>query len=124
MRSAAEIAFRLRQETANLALFVRPPRPREIPEPSLALPALSGVLERLRDTDFAREVVRLADLAMNGRLHLLGYEIETGPRIDWRRDYVNGISSGTAYFRFDPVISILRVRETTRWSGSLTGTST
>ena len=64
---------------------------------------------RLRGTTFAREVEALARGVLRHRFPLLGIEIETGPQIDWRRDYVHGISSGTPYFRRSPYLDFARV---------------
>jgi hypothetical protein len=64
---------------------------------------------RLRGSAFAREVEALARGVLRHRFPLLGIEIETGPQIDWRRDYVHGISSGTPYFRRSPYLDFARV---------------
>ncbi len=64
---------------------------------------------RLRGTTFAREVEALARGMLRHRFPLLGIEIETGDQIDWRRDYVHGISSGTPYFRRSPYLDFARV---------------
>lgn len=73
------------------------------------LPAVEGVVGRLRGTEFAREITRLASRIIDGRLGILGYDLETGPEIDWRRDYAHGGTSGTAYFRFIPYLDFTRV---------------
>jgi hypothetical protein len=39
----------------------------------------------------------------------MGYEIETGPKIDWRCDYSSGKSSGVDYFRIVPYLDFERV---------------
>jgi hypothetical protein len=49
-------------------------------------------------------VERIAEKILAHRFPLMGFEIETGPAIDWRRDYVNGISSGVDYFRRLPYL--------------------
>jgi hypothetical protein len=40
---------------------------------------------------------------------LLGVVVDTGSEIDWRRDYVHGIHSGTEYFRRVPYLDFARV---------------
>ena len=103
MRSWREIWFRIRQECANLALLVHPPDPGTL--------APGGALKRLSLTyavDDA-EIEAIARRVLQHRFPLLGIEIETGPEIDWRRDYVHGVSSGTPYFRFSPYLDFARV---------------
>jgi hypothetical protein len=60
-------------------------------------------------TPYAAETIRLAEGVLAHRFPLMGYEIETGPQIDWRRDYVNGISSGVDYFRRVPYLDFASV---------------
>jgi hypothetical protein len=43
------------------------------------------------------------------RFPLLGVVIDTGPEIDWRRDYLHGIGSGAEYFRHVPYLDFSRV---------------
>ena len=106
MRSLAEIRFRLRQELGNLLL--------------LAAPAAGPVYHRrgtetfshgatLLGTNYAAEIEALAESVLAHRFPLLGLVIDTGPTIDWRRDYVNGISTGTPYFRRSPYLDFARV---------------
>jgi hypothetical protein len=136
VRSRREIWFRIRQEAANLLLLARPPvLPAAVADPpvldvaqALSLPCrdssrhqFAGIsacatfqdpvetAARLRGTAFAREVEALARGILRHRFPLLGIEIETGPQIDWRRDYLHGISSGTPYFRRSPYLDFARV---------------
>lgn len=109
MRSPAEIAFRLRQEVANLWLWARKPRllaPIELK--STPLPAGPEVAGKLRNSAFARDVIDLAGRFMAHQFPVLGYEIDAGDEIDWRRDYVNGISTPLAYFRRVPYLDFSR----------------
>jgi len=109
VRSLREIHFRLRQEAANLAMFVSPPA---IPPGAAAPTLLPDPIEtaaRLRGSAFARQVEALARRILEHRFPLLGIEIETGPQIDWRRDYLHGISSGLPYFRRSPYLDFARV---------------
>jgi hypothetical protein len=94
VRSPQEIRFRLRQEFGNLTMLLLPPQavgrtPKPIFHPATApLP----------------DVVALADSLLAHRFPLLGLQIETGRTIDWRRDYLHGISTGTEYFRRVPYL--------------------
>ena len=39
---------------------------------------------------------------------MLGIEIETGKEIEWRRDYLHNVSTGTKYFRLIPYLDFTR----------------
>src|SRR5260370_3919413 len=91
MRNAREIVHRLRQELKNAALLLRPPtEPGELGQPPTALQDCAAAAAALRDTDYAREICRIAAEIRGHRLPLLGLTIDTGPQIHWRRDYVSG----------------------------------
>lgn len=110
MRSPKEIAFRLRQEGGNLFRLIEPPHAGSAQKPPLApLPDLPAVAARLTSTPYAAEVIRLAEDILAHRFPLLGYEIETGPEINWRGDYVNRILSGVEYFRRVPYLNFASV---------------
>ncbi len=105
MRSAREIAYRLRQELKNVVLLLRPPtEPGELGPPPTALQDCAAAAAALRDTDYAREICRIAAEIRGHRLPLLGLTIDTGPQIHWRRDYVSGKETGTDYFRRVPYL--------------------
>jgi hypothetical protein len=109
VRSSREIIFRLRQEAGNLARLARPPRAVSAVEPPLAgLPDAAEVARRLAGTPYAADVERLAERILQHRFPLMGCEIETGPIIDWRRDYVSGKSTGLDYFRRIPYLDFER----------------
>jgi hypothetical protein len=109
VRSPREIIFRLRQEAGNLARFAVPPHARSAIQPPLTgLPHPAAVARRLAGTPYAIEVERLADGILQHRFCLMGYAIETGPVIDWRRDYVSGKSTGPDYFRLVPYLDCAR----------------
>jgi hypothetical protein len=109
VRSSREIIFRLRQEGGNLARLARPPRAASAVEPPLArMPDAAEVARRLAGTPYAGEVERLAELVLQHRFPLMGSEIDTGPIIDWRRDYVSGKSTGLDYFRRIPYLDFER----------------
>ena len=109
MRSSREILFRIVQETTNLAMLVRPPVPPASVSPARLLPDPVETAARLRGSAFAREVEALARRVMEHRFPILGIEIEAGPQVEWRRDYVHGISSATPYFRRSPYLNFASV---------------
>lgn len=111
MRSAAEIRFRLKQEVANLWLYAFPPHPDiDQPVPLKPLPDPAAILPQLTGTPYASEVDLLARQILNHRLPLLGLpEIDLGPDIHWRRDYVHHRETGTAYLRRVPYLSFSSV---------------
>jgi hypothetical protein len=112
LRSLHEGVFRVRQELANLALLAAPPRLSGFPvqsTPLAPLPNPAVVAGHLRGSPFAAEVERLANLILSHQFPLLGLEIDTGPDIAWRRDYLHGVTSGTSYFRFIPYLDRNRV---------------
>jgi hypothetical protein len=110
VRSYKEIAFRLRQEGGNLFRLIQPPHTtRGAATPLSGLPDPEGAAASLAGSPYAAGVVSLAESILAHRFPLMGYEIETGPRIDWRRDYINGRSSGVDYFRFVPYLDPARV---------------
>jgi hypothetical protein len=109
MRSPQEFSFRLRQEFANLSMAIHPPRlEAQQPAPLALLPAPEQVAERLRGSPLEAEILALARKILAHRFPLLGVEIETGPRIDWRRDYLAGIETRPLYFRRVPYLDPAR----------------
>jgi hypothetical protein len=110
VRSLREVAFRVRQETWNLWLLTHPPVSRaEIAAPFPRLPSPANVASKLRQSAYATGVVELAEQVLPPRVPLLGFQLETGPPIAWRRDYVHGRASGLAYFRRIPYLDFNRV---------------
>ncbi|MGA8029522.1 MAG: alginate lyase family protein [Bryobacteraceae bacterium] len=111
--SIAELAFRVRQETSNLLLLAFPPAfPATFhAEAALRLPLPDGraVADALRGSAYAASVESAARDVLAHRFPLLGREIDTGPEIHWRRDYVHGIESGTKYFRRIPYLDFSSV---------------
>ncbi|MFL6351677.1 MAG: alginate lyase family protein [Bryobacteraceae bacterium] len=115
MRSSREVAFRLKQEIRNLRLFAFPPTLHvQVASPLTGLPDPEVVAEELRSTDFAAELLQLADQVLAHRFPLLGSTVETGSNIDWRRDYSNQISTNTRYFRFIPYLDAARAGDQKR----------
>jgi hypothetical protein len=110
MRSTREIAYRLRQELKNIVLLLRPPsNPGELGQLPSTLQDCAETPAALRDTDYARELCRIATEIRGHRIPLLGLTLDTGPQIHWRRDYVNGKESGMEYFRRVPYLDAARV---------------
>jgi len=105
VRSPRELSYRIRQELQNLRLWIAPPGvTTDAPSPLPGLPDPTAIRAAIAGTGFAEEIVRTADSILRRRFPLLGCEIETGPEIDWRRDYVHGRSSPLRYFRFIPYL--------------------
>ena len=110
VRSPREISFRLRQELGNLAMFLLPPRPAGIGQARTPLlPDPAAVASALRHTPYAAGLERIAEEIVRHRFPILGITIDTGPAIDWRRDYLHGVSTGTPYFRRSPYLDFARV---------------
>ena len=111
MRSPAEIKFRLRQEAANLRLWLDPPAfAGEIP-PGLAphLPDPQTCVAPLRGTLFEFTVLATAQSILTHRFPLLGTTVDTGPHIEWRRDYAHHKTSAAKYFRLVPYLNFAAV---------------
>ncbi len=109
MRSFAEISFRARQEAANLFLLAKQPRFSGAVPGTLSLPDPLRTADALRGSDFASQIISTAEEVMGHRFPLLALEIETGPLIDWRRDYRHEKQSGIAYFRRIPYLDFSAV---------------
>ncbi len=108
MRSAEEIRFRVRQEAANLWLFASTP---SLPPDLLRhtgrtiLPSPDVIIKPLRGSNFSRDIEQLAESICEHRFPLLGYVVETGKEIRWRRDYVHGVESDLIFFRRIPYLN-------------------
>lgn len=104
MRSLPEIAFRLRQEAANLWLAAVPPAfsgPRPGP---LALPPPAAVAQVIAGTRYAETLHRDARRIAAGQLPVFGEWLETDGKIAWRRDYRHGQEGEPRYFRRIPYL--------------------
>src|SRR5690242_13371056 len=109
MRSIAEIAFRARQESANLFLLASQPTfSGTIPE-RLNLPDPRATAKALRGSEYADSVETTAEQILAHRFPVLGTVIDTGHKICWRRDYMHGAESGVAYFRRIPYLDFASV---------------
>src|ERR1700722_1825828 len=108
-RSPQEIAFRLRQETRNLVLFAQPPAlPINANQAAAPFPNLQAAVQALQGTRAADAITTWATQILQHRFPLLGVEIETGPEIHWRRDYVSGKATPPSYFRTIPYLDPAR----------------
>jgi hypothetical protein len=111
LRSPREIAYRVRQELANLALLARPSSlPENIaPQPPLpGLPPPAELAACLNNTALPRECEQRARSILAGRIPVFGCDIETGRDVRWRRDYRSGVETGLAYFRRIPYLDPAR----------------
>jgi len=107
-RGPSEIAFRAKQEVLNLSLLVKPPQLRAEPARQSLFPDAHIVAEKLRATNAAGGIIALAEQILAHRFPLLGVEIETGPDIRWRRDYLSHRETAAVYFRRIPYLDVLR----------------
>jgi hypothetical protein len=105
VRRPREIAFRLKQELANLNLRHFPPPLASTPQP----PKPWAATEQIRGTAFSSEILRLAAEIMCHRFPIFGGVIDSGPEIDWRRDYIHNKETGTPYFRRIPYLDFRSV---------------
>ena len=109
MRSAQEIRFRIWQQLENLRLLALPPAlPGNVTVQSLPLPNAGNVAAALRGTGYAVEVCRLADEVVAHRIPLFGRSIDTGPEIEWRKDYASGRVTGMSFFRLIPYLDFAK----------------
>jgi hypothetical protein len=106
MRSPLEIWHRSRQEFQNLRLLLTSPfinasitnfNHQLLPEPRW-----------LATTPFAGTIRSLADRILQHRFPIFATEIDAGPDIEWRRDYVSNKTTGLAYFRLIPYLDFER----------------
>jgi uncharacterized heparinase superfamily protein len=102
-RSSEEIRFRLKQELWNAtASVLRPGLLRHLnrkPGPLAALPNPQRAAQSV-PPDLRALVETAAAQIRAHRFPLLGLTLDTGPDVDWRRDYHHGVSSPLRYFRF------------------------
>ena len=107
MRSFRELSFRLRQEAANGLLYFSPPNLKlEAVSPLAVLPVPSAVGDALRDSEYARDLVAMADEIVHGRIPVLGKLVDYGPTLAWRRDPQRGIETPGKYFRLIPYLDL------------------
>jgi hypothetical protein len=107
-RSPHEILFRLRQELRNLSLAALPPAFPEVPQAPL-WPMPGGAIELLQRSPAAEKLVAAAEEVLAHRFPVFGLTLETGPEIEWRRDYLHGRISPLCYFRRVPYLNFAAV---------------
>ncbi len=105
MRSTAELAFRARQELANLYLLAAKPSFAGSAPAKLDLPDPNRIADRLRNSEFASQVQTISRQIVEHHFPLLGTTLDTGLDIRWRRDYAHSRESGSAYFRRIPYLT-------------------
>jgi hypothetical protein len=104
-RSPRELAFRLQQQIANLAILAFSPSiSPNCAAIDLPLPCGATVAENLSGSPFSAEILTLAEEILAHRFPILGATVSTGPEIDWRRDYIHNKATGKSYFRFIPYL--------------------
>ncbi len=111
MRSPREIGFRLRQELRNVQLLAFPPTIRNAEEfrsPLSGLPNPTKIANQLRSSAFANQVTSIADKILQHRFPIFGGVLETGKNIDWRRDYVNKLTTEPKFLRLVPYLDASR----------------
>jgi hypothetical protein len=107
VRSPREIAFRLRQELVNALRAAHTPkfRPQVPITPARIFPDPAACAELTRNSPFAAQSIAVAENVLAHRFPVFGQIIETGPEIDWRRDYKNGKTSRATFFRRIPYLN-------------------
>ena len=107
MRSFHELSFRLRQDVANALLYLFPPNLKlQAIAPLEVLPNPRAVVEALRDTDYVREMVAIADEIVRGRIPVLDSPVHYGDTVAWRRDPQRGNETPQKYFRLIPYLDL------------------
>jgi hypothetical protein len=107
MRSRQEITFRLRQEIANGLLALSSPHLKLRAESPLSiLPDPNTVADALRDTEYAQNLIAIANEVLSGRIPILGQIVDYGPEIAWRKDPYRGAETPAKYFRRIPYLKL------------------
>lgn len=110
MRTFRELSFRLRQEAANALLSLSSPNLNlQASTPLPLLPDPVDVGDALRESNYARDLIQLADQIVQGRIPIFDTVIDHGPAIAWRRDPQRGIETPTKYFRCIPYLDLAAV---------------
>lgn len=73
------------------------------------LPAPEAVATALRGTPSAERLIEIAEGILAHRFTLIGYTIDTGRDVHWRRDPIHGVESELPYFRLLPYLDAVRV---------------
>lgn len=73
------------------------------------LSSREAIAAELRGSAFAAQVKHIAGQILNGVVPMLGCDVSISACPAWRKDYVSGIESGTAYFRKLPYLDASKV---------------
>jgi len=107
MRTFRELTFRIRQQAANALLAFSSPNLNLAADTPLALlPNPAHVADALRDTEFAHELIKIADEIVQGRVPIFDKVIDYGPAIAWRRDPQHGVETPANYFGRVPYLDL------------------
>ena len=107
MRSFRELTFRFRQESANALLAISSRNLNLAADTPLALlPDPATVAGSLRDTDYARDLIKTADEIVQGRVPLFNTVMNYGPAVAWRRDPLRDVETPGKYFRRIPYLDL------------------
>jgi len=99
MRTFRELTFRIRQQAANALLaFSSPNLNLAVDTPLELLPNPAVVADALRETEYARELIKTANEIVQGRVPIFDKVIDYGPAIAWRRDPHRGVETPAKYF--------------------------
>jgi len=109
VRSTREIAFRLRQELANIALWRRPPRLSDavlasIASPLPGLPDPAPVAALAKGSEYASQLIAGGEQIVAGQLPLLGLVYPWRAPFAWRKDHLSGLETPPRYFRRIPYL--------------------
>jgi len=68
------------------------------------LPDGRATAAALRGTPYAAKLQAIGDSILSHRFPIFDLTLETGPQIEWRKDYLHSRVTGTDYFRFIPYL--------------------
>lgn len=90
-----------------MRLYLHPPS--RTPElRTFPLPEPESIARRLRGSGLQDRLTEVAETVCAGRIPLLGFEIDPGAEIRWRRDYRNHRETPSVYFRRVPYLDFAR----------------
>ena len=105
MRSRKEIAFRLKQEFANLWMNAWKPAPLlSAVSPLLCLPDPAKVAAAVRGTAHATSIELIAEAVLQGNVPVLDRVVRTDHPTRWRLDSAHQVESPLQYFRRVPYL--------------------
>jgi hypothetical protein len=104
LRSPRELRFRLHQLAASLMDYALPAPSFDGALKLLPLPEPGIAVSSLRGSRYALEIRRLAESILRHDFPIFDQVLNTGPEIDWRRDYHNGVSTPAIWHRRIPFL--------------------